>query len=45
MLLRSNVMEKFTIAIGQIKPRLGDLKWNMDHHLEIAESASNRGLH
>jgi predicted amidohydrolase len=36
-------MEKFTIAIGQIKPRLGDLKWNMDHHLEIAEGASNRG--
>ncbi|MGC8595209.1 MAG: nitrilase-related carbon-nitrogen hydrolase [Candidatus Kryptoniota bacterium] len=36
-------MEKFTIAIGQIKPRLGDLKWNMEHHLEVAEEASSKG--
>lgn len=36
-------MERFTLAIGQIKPRLGDLKWNMEHHIEVAEKASSLG--
>ncbi|MCL5266945.1 MAG: hypothetical protein M1469_02440 [Bacteroidetes bacterium] len=36
-------MEKFTLAVGQTKPRLGDLKWNLNNHLEIAEKALEKG--
>ncbi len=32
-------MEKFKLAVAQTKPRLGDLKWNLDNHLESAEKA------
>jgi predicted amidohydrolase len=34
---------KFTLAIGQIKPKLGDLKYNLDHHLDFAEQAEKNG--
>lgn len=33
------------MAVAQIRPRLGDLKWNMEHHLETAESAADKGAH
>ncbi|OYV87738.1 MAG: hypothetical protein B7Z63_01880 [Ignavibacteriae bacterium 37-53-5] len=36
-------MGKFTVALAQTKPRLGDLKWNLDNHLEIAERAQKDG--
>ncbi len=36
-------MQKFTLAVAQTKPRLGDLKWNLNKHLEVAESASDNG--
>lgn len=36
-------MQKFKLAVAQTKPRLGDLRWNLDKHLEAAESASDRG--
>jgi predicted amidohydrolase len=36
-------LDKFTLAIGQTKPRLGDLKSNMEHHLEIAKQAQRSG--
>jgi len=38
-------MEKFTLAIGQIKPKLGDLEYNMEHHVEIANQARGHGAH
>ncbi len=34
---------KFKIALAQIRPRLGDLKWNLEHHLEAAERALKSG--
>ncbi len=36
-------MRKFTLAIGQIKPRLGDLKYNLEHHIDVAEQAQKNG--
>ncbi len=36
-------MDKFTLAIGQIKPKLGDLKGNLDHHLDFSRQAKGRG--
>jgi len=36
-------LEKFSLAIGQIKPKLGDLKCNLDRHLEIAVQAQEKG--
>ncbi len=36
-------MGKFTVSLAQIKPRLGDLKWNLEHHLETAERAQKQG--
>ncbi len=38
-------MEKFTLAVGQVKPRLGDLKWNLEHHVEVAERAQKNSAH
>lgn len=38
-------MERFNLAIAQIRPRLGDLKWNMGHHVETAERAMQEGAH
>ncbi len=38
-------MEKFNLAIGQIKPKLGDLKCNMERHLEFANEAKHGGAH
>ena len=36
-------MEKFTLAIGQLKPKLGDLKSNLENHIEIARRAKKNG--
>ena len=36
-------MEKFNLALAQTKPRLGDLRWNLDRHLEIAGQAAKDG--
>ncbi len=36
-------MEKFTLAIGQLKPRLGDQVYNREQHLKIAQRARNNG--
>lgn len=41
--LRNKQLGKFTLAIGQIKPKLGDLKSNLEHHLEIAKQAKKGG--
>jgi len=38
-----NDVDKFNLAIGQIKPKLGDLKSNLDHHIEIARQAKKDG--
>jgi predicted amidohydrolase len=38
-------LEKFNLAIGQIKPKLGDLKSNLERHIEIANQAKNGGAH
>jgi predicted amidohydrolase len=37
------MVEKFKLALGQIKPRLGDLKYNMEHHVEMIDQAKDRG--
>ncbi len=37
-------MGKLTVALAQTKPRLGDLKWNLENHLEIAERAKKDGV-
>lgn len=36
-------MEKFTLEIGQLKPKLGDLKSNLEHHIEVAKRAKRNG--
>ena len=38
-------MKKFTLAIGQIRPKLGDLKCNMERHIEVAKQAKDGGAH
>jgi len=40
---RNDGLDKFVLALGQVKPRLGDLKWNLGHHIEIAEKAAKDG--
>jgi predicted amidohydrolase len=36
-------LEKFTLEIGQLKPKLGDLKSNLEHHIEVAKRAKRNG--
>lgn len=36
-------MPKFTLAIGQIRPKLGDIKCNLEHHFEIVQQAAKNG--
>ena len=36
-------MDRFKLALAQTKPRLGDLKWNMQNHIETAERAATEG--
>lgn len=36
-------MDRFKLVLAQMKPRLGDMKWNLDHHLETAERARLEG--
>ncbi|MFZ1081654.1 MAG: nitrilase-related carbon-nitrogen hydrolase [Candidatus Kryptoniota bacterium] len=38
-------MKTIKLAIGQIKPKLGDLKYNLEHHIEFAEQAKDDGAH
>ncbi len=38
-------MEKFTLAISQFKPKLGDLKFNLERHIAAAKKAKKSGAH
>lgn len=36
-------MEKLKLAVAQIRPRLGDVPWNLAHHVDFVERAREEG--
>lgn len=36
-------MIKYSLTLAQTRPRLGDMKWNLEQHLDVAEKAQKDG--